>query len=197
MSDLLPSELAPRSLLDRIDLARLRSHAHGLPGTWATAVACLIDGGALTRDADDPAWADRDRLIVGTQRALPAVRAAFDPVLPPSFQAEPPAAALGVAVEQARMSAAAGEAYRVLCLLDAESGGQGPVWEAALAAGRARLSALVLLVMSAPVLDAEAMLLAAGWSTLRARHDDPVAVLGALDRAFGQAGVPHAVLLRA
>ncbi len=196
VSDPFPTELRPRSLLDRVDLRELRPVAEQLPGVWATAVACLVTGGALTWDALDPAWDDRDRLVVGTQRALPAVRAAFGAGDPACFQAEPAARALNAAVELATASASAGEAYRVFCLLDAEAGEQGPVWEAALAAGRGDLSALVVLGLWAPELDLEAMLLAAGWSTLHVPHDDPVAVLAGLDRAFHQTGGPRAVLLR-
>lgn len=194
--DRLAAELTPRSLLDDVDLTALRATALGLPGAWATAVACLGEGGALTWDALDPAWADRDRLVVGAQAALPAVRAAFGLDASGAFQPQPVADALAVAVEQATASGAAGDPYRVLCLLGAGAARNGAVWEAAVTAAERRLGALVLIVLEAPIRNTEAMLQAAGWSTLRARSDDPVAVLGALDRAYGRTGAPRGVLLR-
>lgn len=182
--------MAPRSLLDGADLARLRPLV--APGGLRALAAVLVDGRALQVDPADPSWGDRDRLVT-TVAALPQLVARLR-----TMGADPAAvvasvatggAALGMALGAAAASAADGGVWRTWCVLDARATDDGGVWEAARAAADADLGPLV--VLGAGHGDA-ALWSACGWSVHTARTTDPALLFAAVDRAL--ADTPAAVL---
>lgn len=191
-----------RSLLDHVDLAAVRRAAARHDGPFATALACLVDGGVLTVDHDDPCWADRDRLVVGARSAVPAVAAWLgEPVTDPttgaaSWVGAEPGGALAMAVGAATSAALDGGVLRAWCLLDDAAISDGAVVEAAALARRAGMAAPALLAVVTPA-GADhlaAQLAVAGWSGSRCLADDPAELLGALDHVLGARERPVAAL---
>lgn len=180
-----------RSLLDEADLSAVRAAAGARPGAAGVVLACLLEGGALAHATDDPDWADRDRLVVGSAALAAAVVEAGGPV---AVDVVAGGGALGLAAGLAAASVLDGGVSRVFCLLGEDALDDGLLWEGALAATGPTLVA-VLLVGSAAEGRARALLEAAGWRTASASATEPLEVLGALDRVQrdGQAG-PGAVL---
>jgi hypothetical protein len=180
----------PPSLLDATDLAVVRAAAAGRAGPAAVVASCLVEGGVLAYAPDEPGWRDRDRLVVAS-REVAAVFAGADCAEPVLVEG---GRALAVAAGLAAASTVDGDVFRVFCLLDADVVDDGAVWEAANAA---RSSTLVAVVVGAgaPVRRAGEMFASAGWCTATADADDPVEVMGALDRAYrGGEGGPGVVL---
>ena len=170
-----------RSLLDGADLATLRALAGN--GVEAAVAAAVVDSGLLQFDPDDPAWEDRDRVVVagsGLHGALAQrlTEAGADPgrVL---VTAAGGGEALGLAFGAAMASAHDGGAWRSWCLLDEEACEDGRVWEVADAvrgAGADPLGAIVVGERTA------ALWRACGWQVHTATVSDPVEVLGGLDQ---------------
>lgn len=203
----------PRSYLDAADLAALR--LTGLEGgPAALALACLLEGGVAEFDADDPEWADRDRVLVDPGLPLQAVvtvleRAGYH--ADDGRMGQGPGRVLAEALRAARASKAAGDVYRVFVVLDGASLAQGAVWEALLAAAADALTPLTLLVLLSPTWRIPAMsedsfrirkessrlvLGAAGWRVEEVAAD-PAEILGGLDRVLtaGASG-PAALAVR-
>ena len=178
------------SLLDRADLLRLRPLARA--GGVASLAACLIDGGVVQLDRNEPAWPDRDRLVAGGHTAVAALVARLRATeLPDSVvAAETPGEALGVALGAAIVSARHGAAWRVWCLLDAGAADDGAVWETARAAAGSWPVPLTVLVDGH-----DALWHAAGWRIEEAPGGDPVHVLAALDQAAQVGARPTAVVV--
>jgi transketolase len=197
------------SLSDRADLASLRAAAARYEGRFATVAACLVAGGALEHDPDDPEWPDRDRLVVGDLAAAAALTAALaeaghaqpgptDP-RPQGGTAPAPAAAglaplpawgaLPHAVGLAAASRLDGGVFRTWCLLGPGAVDHGATWEAARTAAGARLDTLVALVAARSEAVAEALRVfdAAGWHVTSGRGDEPAELLGAFDLACAAA----------
>lgn len=174
----------PRSLLDDADLAAVRTAAGPGRDPVRTALACLLHGGVLAHAPDDPAWPDRDHLVVGSE-ALARSVAAVAPGLP--VQAGDGGGALALAAGIAIGCALDGAGSRVFCLLDDAAADDGLLWEAALSAPRGPLTALLLLEPEGAE-RTRRLLVAAGWRTAVAAAEDPVAVLSALDRVRDTAG---------
>lgn len=178
-----------RSLLDTADVPALRSLARRGPAIGLA--AALIDTGLLQFDPDDPAWADRDRLVVGGPAAVAAVRERLDSAgaaLQPTAHVaagEALAVALGAAVA-ARLD---GGIWRSWCVVDETVCDDGRTWEAA----RAAPDDLPTLTVLAVGDDSEALWRACGWAVHVVPPDDPVWLLGALDQALS--GRPTAVLV--
>lgn len=179
-----------RSLLDTADLAVLREAAQGRPAP--AIAAALIDTGLLQFDPDDPAWADRDRLVLGGQQMAEAfaqrLGAAGAELESTARQAD--ADALGVALGAGIASALDGGIWRAWCAIDEVICDDGRTWEAARAATGADLLTMTALVAGA---DSERLWRACGWSVEVVPADDPAWLLGALDQAM--LGQPTAVLV--
>lgn len=176
------------SLLDRADLRRLRPLAGG--GGLAAIAACLVDGGVVQLDAQEPTWSDRDRIVAGGPEAAAAVSARLVAgSLPDSVVAAATAGeALGVAVGTAIVSARQGAAWRVWCVLDRSAVDDGAVWETARAAALAWPLPLTVLAEGEPSVWA-----AAGWRVEAAAGGDPAHILAALDHTAEVAERPIAV----
>lgn len=193
-----------RSLLDTVDVARVRHTAAAAGGDVAgtAALACLLVGGALQHDPDDPAWADRDRLVVGGGDLDAAAAAVFAAAGVPTADTAPRwldagPGALAVAYGLAAGSALDGGVWRAYAVLDAGACADGVVWEAACAAAGARvpLTALVSAADRDAADRATGLFDSAGWPVSRVTTGDVVAVLADLDRALASA-VPAVVVER-
>lgn len=174
----------PRSLLDEADLSAVRAAAAERPGAAGIVVACLLEGGALAHAADDPDWPDRDRVVASTSMAA-ALSDAGGPVPVAAIDG---GRGLAVAAGLAAASAFDGGVSRTFWLAEGDATDDGAVWEAALAAGPGLIA--VLLVDAAGAARAQRLLGAAGWRCATGSADDPVEVLGALDRVHGVDGWP-------
>lgn len=187
----------PRSLLDDADLAAVRAAAGSRGGVGAMPIACLLEGGAFAHDPADPAWADRDRLVVaGASLRAPVAAALADAGYADGGAHVVVAGGRGLAVAAGAAAVAGldGGVARVYCLLDADTLDDGTTWEGALAGAAApALTALVL--VTPPVLDrAQRLFSTAGWRTGVGRATDPVEVLGAIDLAHADAARAGAAL---
>lgn len=187
------------SLLDHVDLPALRAAAAGLGPPFGVLAACLVAGGALAHDPDEPDWADRDRLVPGDTAAAAALSAALlaaghpggvDPL--PAHEAAPFAAGLAAA------SRLDGAIFRTWCVLGRDGLAHGATWEAARTGREAGLRTLTALVAAdaEACADARAVFGAAGWRVATCRGDDPAEVLAALDHALA-ADRPSLVTARA
>lgn len=194
----------PRSLLERADLRRLRAAAEHGPG--AIPVACLLQGGALAFDDDEPDWPERDRLILADGSAAAAASARIDPAalaaaLVPGgagtrWAPAPAQTALAVAYGLAAAAHLAGGLWRTWCLLGDDAADAGGTWEAALAAGEAGMTDLTAVVVGRSPGAAARLFAAAGWRVDEVEADDAAAVLAALDVVLQGASEPTAVLAR-
>jgi transketolase N-terminal domain/subunit len=171
-----------RSLLDTADLAHLRRL--GGPGAAAALAACVVDSGLLQFDPDDPAWEDRDRLVIagdGLSAAIGLRIAAAGGGLGATLPAATGGDAMGIALGAAAASELDGGGWRSWCGLDESACDDGRVWEVARAAVAARLptlAAFVAGVSTAPLWRA------CGWQVHMAPADDPAWLLGAFDLAM-------------
>ena len=176
----------PTSLLDAADLAAVRAAARRRRGVGATMIACLVEGGAFAHDPADPAWADRDHLIVAAAALREPVATALADAGHRHGGGHISVAGgrgLAVAAGAASVVALDGGVARVYCLLDGRAVDEGATWEGALA-GAATPGLTALFLLAPPVLDRARRLFAtAGWRTAVADADDPVELLGALDLA--------------
>jgi transketolase len=179
-----------RSLLDGVDLGAVRAAAGRGTGPFATAIACLQEGGVLQHDPDDPDWPDRDRVIDGASALRRWERSEIG--LQPWWTSVP-RGALGAGVGAALASHLDGGIFRVWCLLDG-AGVDGASWDAARAAVRYRLATLTVLALADGTDDLAQVLDAAGWRILRSSPREPVEVLGAMDRAVAQRTGPVAIV---
>ncbi|CAN5867401.1 hypothetical protein BH23ACT8_BH23ACT8_04040 [soil metagenome] len=183
---------APRSLLERADLAALRRTAATRTGPFGPLVTCLAEGGALAADAVDPEWPDRDRLVVSDDVAAQAVRAAFGAA---GWIAAPAGEALATALGAAMAAELDGGVFRAWCLLGPGAADDGLLWGPARAAAVMRVPPVVAAVLPG---DGAAALTgcmqAAGWAVRRAAAHDVVALLGALDHALHPGDRPVLVL---
>lgn len=174
------------------DLAGLRAAAREVPGPAATLAACLIDTGLVQLDPHDPHWVDRDRLLVASPRAEPAVRARLANTghAETAAVALSPAAVLPVAVGLALASRLDGDVFRVWALLDPDTARAGGAWEGLQTAAAHRPLPLIALVVGTVRALGRLSGLAglAGWRLLDAAADDPADVLGACQRAITAAG---------
>ena len=170
-----------RSLLDTANLPALRDLARGGPAP--AIAAALIDSGLLQFDPDDPTWADRDRLVVGGESVVTALRhrleAAGAPLEPTAHVAGP--AATAVALGAAVASSLRGGIWRTWCVLDEGACDEGRTWEGARAAAEAEVRALTALVAGVGSLK---LWQACGWKTQTVPAEDPAWLLGALDHAL-------------
>jgi transketolase N-terminal domain/subunit len=183
---------APRSLLERADLAALRRTAAARPGPFGPLVTCLAEGGALAADPADPEWADRDRLVVADDAAAQAVRAAFGAA---GWICAAPGEALATALGAAMAAELDGAVFRAWCLLGPDAVDDGFLWGPARAAAVLRVPPVVVAV--APGHGARGLadcMHAAGWAVHRAAATDVVALLGALDHALHPGDRPVLVL---
>lgn len=181
----------PRSLLDRVDLAAVRVAAAARSGEGAVVVSCLVEGGAVAWAADDPAWPDRDRIVVSS--ATLAALFAGTPDMP-SPEVVPRGRALATAAGMAAVAAAEGAVFRVFCLLDEPALEDGALWESARAA-RAGTLVTIVVASTETARRAGGLFAAAGWRVAEALADDPVQVLCGLDRVQHEGGsVPGALL---
>lgn len=179
----------PRSLLDGADLPVIRRAAAARPGRIAALLACLLEGGVVEYAPDEPDWADRDHVVVGTED----LRAAIEADGGPEAVLVEGGRALAMAAGAACAGALDGGVARTYCLLDESALDDGAVWEAALVGPGAALTAFVMTEEGA---GARAMFDAAGWCVVEASADDPVALLGALDRVQERPTRPGMVLVR-
>ena len=181
-----------RSLLDRVDLRRLRPLAAG--GPPAVLAACLVDGGLLQADASDPEWPDRDRFTAAGAAFVAAVRARL------AAHGHAPATVLTAAGTGGRALALAlgagvaarleGSEWRCWCLLDDRACDDGRTWEAVRAAAQVSLETVTVLVAGAQTAP---LWRASGWTVAVTAAAEPLAVLAAVDRAL-HAGGPGVVL---
>lgn len=182
----------PRSLLDGVDLRRLRLPAASGAQTLA---ACLIDGGAAQFDAGDPAWPDRDRLVAVAGSPLAAavderLQAAGCPAGEQLVLAGGGGEALAVALGAGAVSRLDGGVWRAWCLLADDDCDDGTLWEAVRAAGEQCLATVTALVDGAATAP---LWRACGWS-VRQVPAEPVRLLAAVDHAVAEQGVPAVVL---
>jgi transketolase len=187
------------SLLDRVDLWRIREAAAG-GGPSAALVASLVIGGAFAFDPRNAAWADRDRLTVGSPGLVPLLAAAVGGAAAgqPWWGPYRPGAALAVACGAAIGSRLDGGVFRSWCLLDDAAADDGGVWEAARAAADAEDVPLIAGVacQSARAREGvETLFRAAGWPVFARAATDLGAVVAALDRALALEE-PTAVVVR-
>ncbi|HUH07837.1 MAG TPA: hypothetical protein VML96_08520 [Egibacteraceae bacterium] len=176
--------MPPRSLFDGVDLDAVRSLAARLPPPGGVVVACLAAGGALAQDPSDPAWTDRDRLFVS-----PGLRRSAETA---GLQAEADGAdPHACALESQR----AGAIFRVYWVLDRDAAGSGEVWERARAAAGSQAAMIISITLAsaAQASPAARMWEAAGWTAHGVDGNDPVAVLGAIDRGL-EAPAPWAII---
>jgi hypothetical protein len=177
----------PRSLLDGADLPAVRAAAARGRGAFATAIACLRAGGVLQHDPDDPGWLDRDRVIDGAHALGPSDARSW-------WTSAPVRDALSLALGAGLSSSLDGGIFRVWCLLDGAAD-DGRTWDAARAAAAQACAALTVVAAGDPEARLVDLLRAAGWRTFAAAPDDPLEVLGAMDRAVAHGAGPAAVVL--
>lgn len=180
-----------RSLLDAADVSTLRGLVGKAPDV--AIAAALVDAGVLQFDPDDPMWGDRDRVFVGGRGVAAALRerltaAGADP---DAVLLEVPAGgdALALAFGAAAASRLDGGVWRAWCILDAEACDDGRIWEVAQSVPASGIVELTVLGVGT---DSERLWRACGWNVQRARFDDPVWLLGAVDHAL--AAPPSVVL---
>lgn len=169
----------PRSLLDTADLSALR--AISAAGPAMALAAALIDTGLLQFDADDPAWEDRDRLVVcgaSVSSAIADRMATAGTDAEAVVQARTGGDALALAFGAAAASAMDGGPWRSWCVLDGAACDDGRVWEVARAARDGHAEQLGVLVAGG---DTAGMWRACGWQVHEAPAADPAWLLGALD----------------
>jgi hypothetical protein len=177
----------PRSLLDGVDLPAVRAASARGRGELATALACLRAGGVLQHDPDDPQWMDRDRVIDGA--------GALGTSGPGSWWSSALGRdALALALGAGLSSSLDGGIFRVWCLLD-ETADDGRTWDAARTAAAQACATLTVVTSGSPDVRVADLLRAAGWPTFAATSDEPVEVLGAMDRAVAHRAGPTAVVL--
>jgi transketolase N-terminal domain/subunit len=136
-----------RSLLDGADLAAMRAL---LESEWSAAATGLIDSGLLQFDPADPAWEDRDRLIVADAAVTQTFRARLHAAgaAPDDVATFVPSGgtAMGLAFGAALASDLDGNAWRPWAVLDERCCDDGRVWEVARAAADAATGALGVIV---------------------------------------------------
>lgn len=182
---------APVSLFDRLDVAVLRRATAGLTDAVAFALTVLLEAGAIAHDPLDPAWPDRDRLLVASSLAPAEVARLLERGGGAGWTA-PDEEVLREVVAVARAGRATGGGARTWCALPAAALTSPSAAALLVEAGSEPLAGLVALVVDG---EAEALLVAAGWTVEHAADRDLLAVLGAADRALDVPERPHALVL--
>lgn len=183
--------MVPVSLLDRADVATLRAVSAERAGPFGTITTCLVEGGAMAFDVDDPVWTDRDRLIAGDTEAADQFREALGPW---GWWWGRPGEALAQAVGAANAGHLEGDAFRAWCILGPDAVTDALVAEAAGAAVATNAPVTVAVTPYASAQQLRRIFTAAGWQTDLVPATDPVELMGALDHALHPAAEPVAVL---
>lgn len=189
-----------RSLLDRADLGRLRAQlSEAASHSPSTAVlTLLLEAGVVQHDPGDPAWPDRDRLVLGGRAVMAGAPRAFTAAGYRDGDGRhevPDGRALAVAQGAAVSSRLDGGVARVWCVLDRACCRDGVTWEAAAAARPPLpLTALVIVEAGDDLEPLAARWRACGWSIHHAAVTSPELLLGACDQALADAG-PSLVLV--
>jgi transketolase len=165
-----------RSVLESIAREIRRDIVRGAPAAGSTdpgvglAVADVVAALLFHDPTDDLGRPDRDRLVLSSTRAAPALRAAlarrspYTAVPGPSHHGAPPTSpeggkspmidatrmgpgeGIGIAIGRALDARLAGRTHRIVCLIDEEECRAGGSWEALSCGSRLRLGRLLVII---------------------------------------------------